>query len=150
LTIVAASKRSGEIKGVIAVAAFTSYGAVARASLRRGVLSRSLVVPSYVLVPRGNDPIATIQKIAPRPLLIVHGEEDTTIPARMSRELFEKANDPKNLLIVPGAGHNSSWTEMGDEYVATVLKFLRGELKMNATEKAAETPVRRRISSNSK
>ena len=39
------------------------------------------------------------------PLLIVHGERDTTIPAAMGKALYEAANVPKELKIIVGAGH---------------------------------------------
>ena len=39
------------------------------------------------------------------PLLIVHGERDTTIPAAMGKALHEAANAPKELHIISGAGH---------------------------------------------
>lgn len=140
LTIAVAGQRSTDVKGVIAVASFTSYGAVARANLRKSLLSRALVLPSYVVVPRAHEPIDAVGQIAPTPLLLVHAEDDTIIPPRMSRELFEKAREPRHLLMVPNAGHNSSWSEMGDEYVATVLSFLRGKLPTNGPEKPSPPP----------
>lgn len=39
------------------------------------------------------------------PILIVHGENDASVPADWARELADAANDPKRLIIVPGAGH---------------------------------------------
>jgi uncharacterized protein len=40
------------------------------------------------------------------PILIVHGEDDTTIPVRMGRAVHAAANAPKKLVTVPGAGHS--------------------------------------------
>lgn len=40
------------------------------------------------------------------PVLIVHGELDTTIPVRLARQLFDAANEPKEGHFIPGAGHN--------------------------------------------
>jgi pimeloyl-ACP methyl ester carboxylesterase len=140
LTIAVAAKRSTDVKGVVAVAPFTSYGAVARAGLRKSILARALVLPSYVVVPRAHEPIDAVGQIAPTPLLLVHAEDDTIIPPRMSRELFEKAGEPKHLLIVPHTGHNNGWSEMGDEYVATVCIFLRGKLPRSGPEKPTPSP----------
>lgn len=50
-------------------------------------------------------PLDYIDKIAPRPLLLVHGEEDEVVPVEHAQSLFTKAGDPKELLILPGAGH---------------------------------------------
>ena len=40
------------------------------------------------------------------PVLIVHGEQDNLIPVSFGRRLFEAANEPKSLMVVPGTGHN--------------------------------------------
>jgi pimeloyl-ACP methyl ester carboxylesterase len=46
-----------------------------------------------------------IGKIAPRPLLLVHGDSDEVIPTAHSRLLFAKAGEPRQLSIVKGANH---------------------------------------------
>lgn len=43
------------------------------------------------------------------PLLIVHGEKDIIVPSAMGRKLFDLANPPKELAIIPGAGHEDHW-----------------------------------------
>ena len=40
------------------------------------------------------------------PVMIVHGEADDLIPVSFGRRLFEAANEPKSLFVVPNAGHN--------------------------------------------
>lgn len=40
------------------------------------------------------------------PVLIVHGEQDNLIPVSFGQRLFEAANEPKALMVVPDAGHN--------------------------------------------
>jgi len=40
------------------------------------------------------------------PVLIVHGDLDRTIPVAEAQLLFAAANEPKKLMIIPGAGHN--------------------------------------------
>ena len=39
------------------------------------------------------------------PLLVLHGEDDRTIPIEFGRQLYSLANQPKQLLTLPGAGH---------------------------------------------
>jgi uncharacterized protein len=41
------------------------------------------------------------------PLLIVHGEVDDVVPVAMGRRLFAAANEPKEIVTLPGAGHNN-------------------------------------------
>lgn len=43
--------------------------------------------------------------ISPRPLLIVHGTEDETVPLEHARRLYERAGEPKEIVILEGAGH---------------------------------------------
>jgi fermentation-respiration switch protein FrsA (DUF1100 family) len=40
------------------------------------------------------------------PVLVIAGDRDDIVPARLSRQLYEAANEPKRWLLVPGAGHN--------------------------------------------
>jgi uncharacterized protein len=41
------------------------------------------------------------------PLLIQHGEADGVIPVEHGRNLFAMANEPKELVIIPGEGHDA-------------------------------------------
>jgi dipeptidyl aminopeptidase/acylaminoacyl peptidase len=50
-------------------------------------------------------PIDVVGKIAPRPVLIIQGELDSLVPVSMAKDLYRAAGDPKELWIVPGAGH---------------------------------------------
>ena len=50
-------------------------------------------------------PIDYIDKITPKPLLLVHGDQDDVVPVAHAGKLFEKAGQPKDLAILPGAGH---------------------------------------------
>jgi len=46
--------------------------------------------------------------IAPTPVLIVHGDRDEYFPADHAEQLFEAAQQPKELWIIPGLGHAES------------------------------------------
>lgn len=41
------------------------------------------------------------------PLLFIHGEADVVVPVEMGRRLFAIANNPKEIVTLPGAGHNN-------------------------------------------
>ena len=62
------------------------------------------------------------------PVLITHGEPDPVISANESRALFAAANEPKRLLIFPGAGHNVFGTQ-GKAYLDQVEEFICGRLR---------------------
>ena len=56
---------------------------------------------------------------------ISHGDPDLTIPTHEGSALFAAANEPKNLLIFPGAGHNV-FGSAGPAYLDQLDEFLRG------------------------
>jgi fermentation-respiration switch protein FrsA (DUF1100 family) len=43
--------------------------------------------------------------VAPRPLLLVHGLADTRLPPRCARQIYQWADEPKELVCYPGAEH---------------------------------------------
>lgn len=49
-------------------------------------------------------PLAAIGKVAPVPLLLVHGEQDHIVPPAHSERLYAAAREPKELWRVEG-GH---------------------------------------------
>ena len=50
-------------------------------------------------------PLALIGKIPPRPILLVHGEDDAIVPAAHVRELADAADAMVDLRLLGGAGH---------------------------------------------
>lgn len=43
--------------------------------------------------------------VSPRPLLLIHGSDDEILPCSCSKEVFERARHPKQLVLFPGARH---------------------------------------------
>ncbi len=50
-------------------------------------------------------PADAAARIAPVPLLIVHGDRDLFFPVEHAEQIFAAAREPKELWIVPGFGH---------------------------------------------
>ncbi len=50
-------------------------------------------------------PIEYISGIAPRPLLLLHGSRDEVVDVSHAYRLYERASEPKKLVIIDGAGH---------------------------------------------
>jgi len=47
--------------------------------------------------------------MTPRPILFIHGQSDSHLPAdHSSRRLYALAGEPKSLWIAPGARHNQA------------------------------------------
>lgn len=69
------------------------------------------------------DPIRWVAKLAPRPLYLVHGQQDDeTVPAN-GEKLFAAAREPKTLWRTPEARHANSWELYPEEYRSRVQRF---------------------------
>jgi fermentation-respiration switch protein FrsA (DUF1100 family) len=62
-------------------------------------------------------------RLAPRPLLMIHGEGDTYIKPEMAEALFDRARRPKEFWLVEKAKHNQAFHLAGDEYRRRVREF---------------------------
>ena len=45
------------------------------------------------------------------PILVVHCDADRTVPIAEGKRLFEAANQPKEMIVLPGCGHIDIWKE---------------------------------------
>jgi putative redox protein len=52
-----------------------------------------------------HDVVGPVSLLSPRPLLVVHGQDDSVVPLVNSKIIFEAAGEPKALKIIPGANH---------------------------------------------
>jgi esterase/lipase len=43
--------------------------------------------------------------LSPRPLLLIHGTTDEVLPDICSRDIHQRAREPKELILYPGCGH---------------------------------------------
>jgi len=58
------------------------------------------------------------------PLFITVGTEDTVTPPQMARALFQSANQPKRLYLVPGADHDGIVTVGGEALESHIREFI--------------------------
>ena len=58
------------------------------------------------------------------PTLFIHGSSDAMIAADMSRELYDAATCPKELLIIEGAGHAQAQDKEPETYYETIRTFI--------------------------
>ncbi|MDI6736748.1 MAG: alpha/beta fold hydrolase [bacterium] len=71
------------------------------------------------------NPIDVIDKISPTPVLFLHGTEDWVIDPSHSQELYEKANQPKKLIIFENAAHSEQlYKEFPKKFSEVCLKWL--------------------------
>lgn len=109
-----------QARGLIIESTFTNL-ADAASSVARTRTS----LPVRWLVSQKFDSIDKIADIH-MPLLIVHGTADQYISPRFSEELFQAAQQPKNLLMVPGGNHNNSMN-LGREAYSRAIQTLLNE-----------------------
>lgn len=57
------------------------------------------------------------------PVLLIHGQEDDFVPARMSRKIYRACKSRKQLVIVPGAGHCLCYPVDQEGYLQTLREF---------------------------
>jgi len=63
------------------------------------------------------------------PLFLIHGLSDDNIPPSNSQIVFAAANEPKELLLVPGAYHVEAHCVVQKEYEAKVITFFNKYMK---------------------
>jgi fermentation-respiration switch protein FrsA (DUF1100 family) len=96
------------IRAVVTDSAFSSYRGIARELIAAGWLTGLLRWPLALVIDDDYSPIRSVQRIAPTPLLLIHGTRDTIVPADHARLLFDAAGEPRTLWLVPEAGHIGS------------------------------------------
>jgi hypothetical protein len=71
-------------------------------------------------------PLPTMASISPLPLLVLHGDQDAVVPVQEGKRLYEAAKEPKQLWVVPGAGHIQTMRHPAerDRLVAYLLEVL--------------------------
>lgn len=102
---VAHSEYRASVRAIVVDSAFSDY----RRIVKDKAASFFLTWPFQWLLPQTVDnnfsPAASVHAVAPIPLLFIHGERDSIVPLDHSKRLFERAAEPKDLWIVPDAGH---------------------------------------------
>lgn len=64
-------------------------------------------------------------KKSTRPVLFIHGADDTFVPTAMVRQLYAAKPSPKELWIAEGAEHGESYLKHPDEYRERIRDFLQ-------------------------
>jgi uncharacterized protein len=122
----------GQSLGTAVVADVASRGNFGAVVLESGFSSASSVATTALpWLPRflhmlGRNRFESARKLrsVTSPILIAHGDPDRTIPTAEAQLLFESANEPKKMLIVPGAGH-VVFGSAGEQYLNQVEEFIR-------------------------
>ncbi|MBQ4120260.1 MAG: alpha/beta hydrolase [Clostridia bacterium] len=119
------------VKGIIADCAFTSPQGI-----WEHIINNNLRLSSRLTYPIANAickreaqfdgaEYSTIMALETNtvPVLFIHGSDDKFVPIDMTFENYKACNAPKQLLIVPGAGHAMSYVTDTKAYTRALLKF---------------------------
>ena len=106
---------SSEPLALVLVAPFSSVADMAKVAFP--------FTPFHWLVRGRYDSMAHIRRIH-RPVLILHGDQDATVPLHQGKKLFDAANEPKRFQLLPGAAHNDTYIAGGSSYWGTLDDFL--------------------------
>ena len=71
-------------------------------------------------------PRDVIDRISPRPVLLLHGCDDQRITREQAEQLYEAAGEPKEIRFVSGATHGSVRSPVMDSMVDDLIGFFHG------------------------
>jgi fermentation-respiration switch protein FrsA (DUF1100 family) len=108
IAAVAKSELPG-VKAVVVESTFESYRSIARDKLNELWLTWAFQWPLQYAFPNRWNPRDLVGKIAPRPLLVIHGTADRVVPFKHGEALYEAARDPKTFWEVPKGGHTQAF-----------------------------------------
>jgi uncharacterized protein len=125
------------IGGVVADSPFATINDVLVHAHRRYRLPVAITVALTDLVTRirygysfdAVRPIDAVEKIAPRPLLLIHSSGDRLIPVEHSHRLQAAAGTNSRLWLVDGAAHCGAYFADREEYVRRVGSFFQTALE---------------------
>lgn len=78
-------------------------------------------------------PIDHIERLSPRPLLIIHGEDDKRVPVERAKALYACAGGKKEFWLVKGVGPMGAYNEGEAVYNERLVSFFRTHLRGNGT-----------------
>jgi fermentation-respiration switch protein FrsA (DUF1100 family) len=90
------------VRGVAVDSTFGAYQGMANQTLGGTLVTYPF---AWLLVSGDHDPVDSLERLPPTPLLVLHGDADEVVPFEEGQALFERAAEPKRFVPVPGARH---------------------------------------------
>lgn len=76
---------------------------------------------------RSLNPAGVIDQIAPRPILLIYGGNEVSLPGAYHQK--KRAGENAELWVIPGAGHGNYWQIAGQAYEERAIQFFEETLK---------------------
>jgi pimeloyl-ACP methyl ester carboxylesterase len=126
-----AAAEDERIRGVVAAESFSDLRTIATERAPR-ILTRGAIQKAFAIAEaEGRFVVADVSPVraAARirvPVLLLHGADDRETPPAHSQRIFDALAGPRQLVVVPGAGHNqalqaSTWRTI-DEWIDTIMR----------------------------
>jgi uncharacterized protein len=125
------ASRHPQLAGIIIEGSFTSVSAVAKE------ISLYRLFPIDWILTQKFDSINKIPNLK-MPMLFIHGTADDIVPSKMSQELYAVAPQPKQLLLVPEAGHDDVAKLGGVKYLQAIEQFIEQASKSHRNKLKTE------------
>ncbi len=118
----------GGIRALVLESSFSSYRSITREKLGDFFLTWPLQWPLSFLMPNRYSALPQMEKIAPVPVLLIHGDADAVVSPRHSERLFAAASEPKTLWRVPGGGHIDAFVRLPAANRERLIGYLESAL----------------------
>jgi uncharacterized protein len=119
-----AAATESAIAGAISICPAAESGLIRE--LRRGGLRMRADADALIAWLEEHDLRDAVELMGRKPLILLHARGDDVIPAQWSEKLYERAADPRKLVVVPGGHHRS--VQHDPELQATALRWLERAL----------------------
>jgi pimeloyl-ACP methyl ester carboxylesterase len=138
-TLLLAAAAEPALRAIVSDSAFADAAALQRSRWKQPGLP-SWLLPGALLVGQllygvnydQARPAAVVARIAPRPILFIHGTADSSVPVANMDQLVAAASLPPNAHVqgwkVPGAEHVQAFSLMPDAYVQRMVAFYQSAL----------------------
>ncbi len=130
VSAILSAARNHQVGAVVAVAPFNCVDEVWQTN-RPGLVPQFLLNWTLWIAEKSRGfsrqevcPLEVVERIAPRPLLLLHGTDDQRITEKQVRRLFAAAEAPKALWLVEGASHSGIRSPVLDLLAPDVIDFL--------------------------
>ncbi|MBO3809180.1 MAG: alpha/beta hydrolase [Candidatus Brockarchaeota archaeon] len=133
--------RNQSVKAVCTWSSPAEFRLISDGEKAFGMDLKSILEKGYVDLPSGyrvgrdfftdvlkHDILDSCSKISPRPLLIIHGSEDAVVPVTHAHMLYDKAGEPKKLVIIEGADHTFSRRDWEDRVIQVTTEWFKETL----------------------
>jgi fermentation-respiration switch protein FrsA (DUF1100 family) len=129
LAVVGGGERQG-VRAVVVESSFYSYRSIVRDSIGKMPLLSFFRTPlAQILIDDELSPDEYVGRIAPIPLLLIHGTEDEIIPFRHAELLLAQAKEPKTLWRIEGGNHTAAFIAPDSPYRRQLVEFFAAALR---------------------